>query len=135
MDRVVASVRRHAIDVVVVLVAVAPALDVALRHEQRSPRSPAWFAVPVAAALVLALLARRRWPFGAPAGLWLAAAAVSFVDGRLIVFAAGVAGAGYAAPLLLGQGPDARRARGGPARAGPGSPPPLRHRPPHAPGG
>ena len=100
-------------DVVVVLPALAGVLDVVLRHDGRAPRSPLWFSVPVVALLVLALLARRRLPFAAPAGVWLAAAAVSVVDGRLIVFATGAAVAGYAASFLLGRVPDAAQSRVG----------------------
>ena len=100
-------------DVVVVLLALAAALDVVLRHDPRAPRIPLWFSVPVVALLVLALLARRRLPFVAPAAVWLAAAAVSVVDGRLIVFATGAVVAGYAASFLLGRVPDAAQARVG----------------------
>ena len=98
---------------VVVLLALAAALDVALRHDPRAPRSPLWFSVPVVALIVLALLARRRLPFAAPAVVWLTGAAVSVVDGRLIVFASGVVVAGYAAAFLLGRVPDAAQSRAG----------------------
>ena len=40
-----------------------------------------WFGVTAVVIMVLPLFARRRFPFGAPAALWLLAAAVSFVDG------------------------------------------------------
>ena len=100
-------------DVVVVLLASAAALDVVLRHDPRAPRSPLWFSVPAVALLVLALLARRRLPFAAPAAVWLAAAAVSVMDGRLIVFATGAVVAGYAASFLLGRVPDAAQSRVG----------------------
>jgi hypothetical protein len=100
-------------DVVVVLLALAAALDVVLRHDLRAPRSPLWFSLPAVALLVLALLARRRFPFAAPAAVWLAAAAVSVVDGWLIVFATGAVVAGYAASFLLGRVPDAAQARVG----------------------
>ena len=42
--------------------------------------------MPAIALVVLPLLARRRFPFAAPAAVWLLAAALSFVDGRLVVF-------------------------------------------------
>ena len=48
------------------------------------------------------LLARRRYPFGAPAAFWLLAAATSFVDGRLIPYPAGLYLAGMLAAFLLG---------------------------------
>ena len=61
--------------------------------------------------VVLPLLGRRRFPFAAPAALWLLAALLSFVDGRLIVFATGVYIAGIAAAFLLGNLRDAVQAR------------------------
>ena len=89
-------------------VAVESALEVALRHDEaQAPRSPLWFAVPAVALVVLTLLGRRRWPFVVPASLWLLAAALSFVDGRLVVFSVGVYVAGMAAALLLGNVADA----------------------------
>ena len=60
--------------------------------------------------IVLPLLARRRLPFAAPACLWLVAAGVSFVDGRLVSTAGGVFVAGMAAALLLGRLRDERQA-------------------------
>ena len=54
----------------------------------RRRASIAWFAVPAVALMVLPLLARRRFPFAAPASVWMLAAALSFVDGRLIPFTA-----------------------------------------------
>ena len=63
--------------------------------------------------IVLGLLARRRFPFGAPAAFWLLAAALSFVDGRLIPFPAGLYLAGMLAAFLLGNLRDAVLARVG----------------------
>ena len=120
-------------DVVVVLLALAAALDVVLRHDPRAPRIPLWFSAPVVVLLVLALLARRRLPFVAPAAVWLAAAAVSVVDGRLIVFATGAVVAGYAASFLLGRVPDAAQARVGLAVVVASSAVVVRNDPLHAP--
>jgi signal transduction histidine kinase len=79
----------------------------------RSPQTTLWFAVPAVAGGVLLLLGRRRFPFGAPAIFWLGAAAVSFLDGRLVVFTYGVELAGFAAALLLGNVRSAEQARAG----------------------
>jgi signal transduction histidine kinase len=54
------------------------------------------------AGVVLTLLLRRRYPFGAPAVVWLASAALSFVDGELITSQGVVYIVGLAAALLLG---------------------------------
>jgi signal transduction histidine kinase len=104
--------RRYSFDVLIAIGAIAGALEVALRHDAiRGPRTTPWFAVPAIALIVLALLGRRRFPFAAPASLWLLAAALSFVDGRLVVFPASVFAAGMAASLLLGNLPDDVQAR------------------------
>ena len=67
------------------------------------PTGPAAWAEAVAiAGVVLALLLRRRYPFGAPAVVWLASAALSFVDGELITSQGVVYIVGLAAALLLG---------------------------------
>ncbi|MCW2958173.1 MAG: sensor histidine kinase, partial [Solirubrobacterales bacterium] len=68
------------------------------------------------------LLGRRRFPVAAPVSLWLLAAALSFVDGRLVVFTVGVYAAGMAAALLLGNLADPRRSR----IIGTATPPPAR---------
>jgi signal transduction histidine kinase len=95
--------RRHGLDLLIILAAVVSALDVALREDPvRAPRSATWFAVTASVAIVLPLLARRRWPFGAPAAVWVLAAAVSFADGRLVTFSAATAVAGTVAAFLLG---------------------------------
>src|SRR4051794_5932269 len=73
-------------------------------------RTP-WFTAPALAALVLCLLARRRLPFAAPAVLWLLAAGLSFIDGRLVVFSVSVVIAGMAAAFLLGNLRDEVQAR------------------------
>jgi signal transduction histidine kinase len=109
--RLSAFVRRHGFDLLIVIGAVEATLDVAFRDDAlRAPRSPLWFAAPAAALIVLSLLAHRRSPV-APAAVWLLAAAVSLVDGRLVIFLPAVAVAGMAASFLLGHAPDAAQAR------------------------
>jgi signal transduction histidine kinase len=90
-------------DVLIVVLASAALLEVAIRREDRdAPQTTLWFCVPAAAVVALVLLARRRFPFGAPAAFWLLAAATSFVDGRLIPYPAGLYLAGMLAAFLLG---------------------------------
>ena len=72
-----------------------------------------WFCIPAATVIVLGLLARRRSPFGAPAAFWLLAAAISFVDGRLMPYPAGLYLAGMFAAFLLGNLRDVVLARVG----------------------
>ena len=96
--------RRYGLDLLIVVGAFAAALEVVIAEEPATaPQTSPWFAAPAAAFVVLALLGRRWWPFAAPAGLWLAAAALSFVDGTLVVYTDAVAVAGLAASFLLGQ--------------------------------
>jgi signal transduction histidine kinase len=78
------------------------ALEVAFRDDPEQPTATLWFSVPAIAAVFVPLLARRRAPFAAPALVWVIAAAVSFVDGRLVVFPAAVFVAGMVAAILLG---------------------------------
>lgn len=112
MDRLSSLARRHWLDALVVLAAVECALEVALRSDSPgAPSAPPWFAVPAVVLVVLPLLGHRRFPFAAPVALWLLAATISFVDGRLIVFTSGVYVAGLAASYLLGNLPDATQAR------------------------
>ena len=112
MSRCWPVARRYGLDFLIVIAAVESALEVAFRNDAvAAPRTTAWFAVPAVAIVVLPLLARRRFPFGAPAALWLLAAAFSFVDGRLVVFALGTYAAGLLAAALLGNLRDERQAR------------------------
>jgi signal transduction histidine kinase len=104
--------RAHGFDALIVLAAVVSALDVAVKDDPgREPHATLWFAVPAIALVILPLLARRRFPFAAPASVWVLAAALAFVDGRLIPFAAGASVAGFAAAFLLGNLRDSNQAR------------------------
>lgn len=90
-------------DIVIVVLAGAAVLEVAIGRDDRdAPETTLWFCIPAAAVVVLGLLARRRFPFGAPAAFWLLAAAISFVDGRLIPYPAGLYLAGVLAAFMLG---------------------------------
>jgi signal transduction histidine kinase len=110
----VGVLRRQAFDVLVLLAAAESALEVAFREDAlRAPRTTLFFAVPAIVLLFVPLLARRRLPFAAPAGLWIVAAAVSFVDGRLIVFPSAVLVAGMCAAFLFGNLADGFQARVG----------------------
>ena len=112
MSRFIDLARRHGLDALIVLAAIAGALEVALREELvLAPTTTPWFAAPATAFLILLLLGRRRFPFAAPASLWLLAAALSFVDGRLVVTTDAVFPAGMAAAFLLGNLRDAVQAR------------------------
>jgi hypothetical protein len=93
----------YGLDLLIVMAAVESAIGTALRDEpDRQTGLMLWFEVLAIAAVVLTLLGRRRFPFAAPAATWLCGAALSFMDGRLIVNQAAVFIAGMGASLLLG---------------------------------
>ncbi|HEX6326941.1 MAG TPA: sensor histidine kinase [Jiangellaceae bacterium] len=114
MSRLAFLVRNRGLDVLIVLTAIGGALEVVLRRDSlEAPRTPLWFCVAAVALVVLPLLGRRRFPFAAPAAVWLLAASFSFVDDRLIVFVNGVYAAGLVAAFLLGNLRDVAQARMG----------------------
>jgi signal transduction histidine kinase len=114
MSRLGGVARGWWFDAVIVVLAGAAVLEVAIRRDDRNaPETTLWFCMPAAAVVVLGLLARRRFPFGAPAAFWLLAAAFSFVDGRLIPYPAGLYLAGILAAFLLGNLRDPLLARVG----------------------
>ena len=112
MSRIGLLARKRGFDALIVLAAVESVLELAVRHDSAdAPSTTLWFVVPAAAVMVLPLLWRRRFPFAAPAAVWVLGAAISFVDGRLVVFPVGISAAGWAASFLLGSLRDARQAR------------------------
>ena len=95
--------RRYGFDVLIVLLAIETAFEVAFRRgAPDAPRTTLWFTVPAIAVLVLPLFARRRFPFAAPAAFWLLGVGISFVDGQLVTFTTSVFVLGMAASFLLG---------------------------------
>jgi signal transduction histidine kinase len=104
----------HGLDAVIVLLALAAALGIFGRNDTYRP-SGVQFPLEVAAVVVmiLILLLRRRAPFVVPATTWLWSAALSFIDGRLIVGQAPVSISGMIAAVLLGNLRVERKARVG----------------------
>ncbi|HWC28389.1 MAG TPA: sensor histidine kinase [Solirubrobacteraceae bacterium] len=112
VSRLWSFMRRHGVDVVIVIGALVGALEVVFTHEARLDlQTSRWFAAPATACVALALLARRRFPFAAPAAMWVLAALLSFVEGQLVVAVASLYVAGTAASFLLGNVADVARAR------------------------
>ena len=104
----------YGLDVLIVALAVASAAGTALRQDPYRPDGlHIGFEVTAVAVMVLGLLLRHRARFAAPAITWIFAAALSFVDGRLIAGSAPVAVTGMIAAVLLGNLPDTRQARVG----------------------
>ncbi len=110
MERLRSLARGYALEALVAALAVESTVEVALRHEGQRP---AWLTAPGIALVILPLLGRRRFPFSAAAASWLIAAAVSFIDGRLVVTPVSAFIAAMISSFLLGNLNDARRARTG----------------------
>jgi signal transduction histidine kinase len=66
------------------------------------PTGPLWFDVLAIVAILTPLFVRRRFPFGAPAAVGIAAVLTSFVDERLVPFDFIIFLAGCAAVFLIG---------------------------------
>jgi signal transduction histidine kinase len=114
MSRIGEPARRWALDAAIVLFAVAAVIELVVRRDDAdAPQTTLLVCIPTALVVVLVLLARRWYPFGAPAAFWLLGAAASFVDGRLIPFPAGLYLAGVLAAFLLGTVRDVVLARVG----------------------
>ena len=114
MSRIQAFARTNALDILVALFVVIALVELVLRHDSpNAPQTTYWFVIPAIVVLALPALARRGHPFAAAASFWLLAAALSFVDGRLVTFPIGVFFLGMAAAFLLGDLRDARRAWSG----------------------
>ena len=104
-------IQQYWFDALIVAAAVVGALEIADGQDSPdAPDSPLVVAMALEAGLTLTLLARRRFPFGAPAAMLVAGTAISFVDGRLIPYSFAGFLAALAATFLLGSLPDRRQA-------------------------
>src|SRR5215211_1791801 len=104
-------VQRFWFDTLIVVAAVGGAVEIAFNQSAPdAPTLPLAVAAPLEAALTLTLLARRRYPFGAPAGMFVVAAALSFWDGRLVTYTLGGFLVALAACFLLGLSEEPRQA-------------------------
>ena len=103
VSRARAFLTRHGLDLLVVATAVVTAVGTLMRDDLEHPDGPL-FAMGFVGitSSVLVLLARRRFPFAAPAATWVVCAALSFVDAQLVVNGAGILVAGMGAAVLLG---------------------------------
>ena len=73
-------VQRHWFDLAIVLgagVSIVVAVD---QGKENGPEGPLWFDLPASVVFLVPLLARRRYPFGAPAVCVVLLAATSFID-------------------------------------------------------
>jgi signal transduction histidine kinase len=104
-------VREYWFDALIVAAAIGGALEIALSQDAAdAPDLPLAVSVVLEAALTLTLLARRRYPFAAPAGMLVAGAALSFWEAPLVVFTFAGFVTALAAAFLLGMLEDRRQA-------------------------
>jgi signal transduction histidine kinase len=114
MDRLWSFGRRYWFDAFVLACAVGSALELVIRrNEQDAPQSSLWVLIALSCAVVLPLLGHRRFPFAAPAAVFLAAAGSSFVDGDFVTFTGGMFFAAICASILFGLLPEWRQALAG----------------------
>ena len=103
MSRVGHLAREYWFELLIALMALAGMLELVIgRDSPGAPTTPLWLSVPAVALLVLLTLARRRFPFAAPAAYWVLAAAFTFGDGGLIPFIGSLGVVGLATAFLLG---------------------------------
>jgi signal transduction histidine kinase len=105
---------RHWLDLALVVFAIIGVFE-SLGRGSGGPGllGPPWVEAVATSALLLPLLARRRFPFAAPCMVWVVGAALSFVDGALVVASFAVFAAGITAACLFGGLTDVVRARVG----------------------
>ncbi len=108
-------IRRYGFDALVLLAALECALELAFgRHNNtHAPTGSPWLLIPLTLPIFLPLLARRRFPFGAPATVFIYCAGISFFEGRLVVFPFGVFLAVLTSSFLFGMLPERRQAVSG----------------------
>jgi signal transduction histidine kinase len=93
----------YGFDALIVVAAASSGMGTLLRHDPLLPSAVMrWVEAAAITGVVMLLLLRGRFPFGAPAALWLVSASLSFLDGRLVTSQAGVYLAGLGAAVLLG---------------------------------
>jgi signal transduction histidine kinase len=111
MNRAGYVAREYWFELLIAVLAIAGMLELVVgRDSPGASATTLWFSVPAVAVLVLPLLARRRFPFAAPAAYWFMAAALTFVDGLLIPFIGSLGVVGLATAFLLGNLRDDRQA-------------------------
>jgi signal transduction histidine kinase len=82
-------------------------------HKDTGPRGPVWLDVVLVVAAIVPLLARRRFPFGAPVAVPIVVTASSFLDDRLVPDNFAIFLCGCAAVFLMALLPSWRQAIAG----------------------
>ena len=106
--------RDYWFDALIVVGAAAAVVELVVRRNDKdAPTASLWLCIPLLLLITLPLLARRRFPFGATAAVFLVAGAASFVDGRLVPFTGGTFLTVLVSCFLIGLLEDRRQAIAG----------------------
>jgi len=108
-------VRRYGFQALVLLGALEATLELVYgrNNNKHAPTGSLWLLIPLTLPIFLPLLARKRFPFAAPAAVFIYCAAISFLETRLVVFAFGSFLAVLASSFLMGMLPERRQAVSG----------------------
>jgi signal transduction histidine kinase len=81
--------QKYWFDVLIVAAAIGAAVELVINAgSENVPKGSLWLIVPAIMLITLPLLARRQFPFGAVAFIFLYATAISFANGRIVVYSA-----------------------------------------------
>src|ERR687898_391460 len=95
--------REYWFELLIALMAIAGMLELVIgRDSPGAPSTTLWFTVPAVGVLVAPLFLRRGFPFAGPAGYFVLAAALSFIDPLLVPFIGSLGVVGLAAAFMLG---------------------------------
>jgi len=108
-------IKRYGFDAAVLAAALGGSLVLAFgRHNNKNaPIGSLWLLVPLMVLIFLPLLARRRFPFAAPATVFIYCAGISFFEPRLVTYTFGVFLAVLTCSFLMGMLPERRQAVSG----------------------
>jgi signal transduction histidine kinase len=99
-------IRRYGFDVLVAAAALETALELAFGRNHSNGNHPPggslWVLIPLTVPIFLPFFWRRRYPFAAPAAIYLYCAGLSFFEGSLVTFTFGIFMAVLAAAFLMG---------------------------------
>ena len=113
-DRAWRLIRNYWFTILVAVGAIAAATELVVRRDaSNAPTTSLWITLPLVVIMILPLFWWRRFPFGAPATVFVIGALESFVDGRLPQFTAATFFAVLAAVFLFGGLEDRRQAVAG----------------------
>jgi len=111
MSRIEQVAREYWFELLIVALTISAMVQLIVnRDTPGAPITSLWLSLPAMAALVLPLLAYRRYPFAAAASYWVIGIGVTLVDGTLIPYVDSLSVVGLAAAFLLGNLRDARQA-------------------------